>query len=369
MRMNKITLALTACCLSYASQGLASGSEYDSGDNSSYDKSSYEKSSYGNGGGHSTTYTESMTTTYNGKTTTTYYETTSDGSDDYSDDDSAKRLALRVAGKGYMYEKEVPDYDGDKKPDSAYCFDLEVKEIISGDVIGSATECWSEVTSEGDGSKLIGTTFLYLSGGLVVTRGQTTVQPVLQETKTYDGYTITHFTGASNDKNGIIKTSGDYAWNKGSVRASCLVDRSEYYESVGDGIYFDCLLVLDLKKFQPKYPYDWYRHHYYKDGQYHDKYDDSSDDQYGDDKYSDKYDDSSDDQYGDDKYSDKYDDSSDDKYGDDKYSDKYDDSSDDQYGDDKYSGKYDNSSDDSSGGKYDNKGKGKSDDKYKGSKS
>ncbi|MGF1700103.1 hypothetical protein L4D09_07295 [Photobacterium makurazakiensis] len=197
--------------------------------------------------------------------------------DSYGDEeDTSKRLAVRLIGSGDMYEGEVPDIDGDKYPDPAICFDVDVQNIADGEVIGSATDCLSEVTPDGEGLKLIGTTFFYLPDGLVVTRGLTTVQPVLQDTVTPEGQSITHITGASSDQNSVIKTSGDYWWHKGTARLSGMVDMSGFGGGVGDPIYFDCLFIIDLEKMKkPTYWKNWYRHHYYKDRRYDDRKDDN----------------------------------------------------------------------------------------------
>lgn len=199
-----------------------------------------------------------------------YHDDTDDEEHEYESGHEYKRKVLNLVGTGYMYEQDVPDIDGDKNPDPAMCFDVDLQDPTTGESIGYATDCLSEITGEGDGVKLIGTTYFYLSDGVIVTRGLTTVQPVLQETVTPNGNTITHITGASSDKNGVLKAYGDYAWHQGPVRLSGMVDLSQFSQSVGDPIHFDCLFTLKLKEVKYHWPhwYNWHRHHHYQDDRY-----------------------------------------------------------------------------------------------------
>ncbi|MEJ2762991.1 hypothetical protein VV869_03315 [Photobacterium sp. MCCC 1A19761] len=195
----------------------------------------------------------------------------------YDDSVHKQRLALNLVGLGYMYEMAVPDIDGDGQPDPAFCFDVDLKNAANGELIGTATDCLSNIEpGENGGVKLVGTTFFNLPNGQIVTRGLTTVQPVNQPTVTPDGEEITHITGASSDENGVIQTSGDYAWYHGTARLSGMVNLSQFDAGVGDPLYFDCLFLIDLEKhkFKHKYWERWYgkhdrKHHH----QHHEKYD------------------------------------------------------------------------------------------------
>ncbi|WP_299020193.1 hypothetical protein [uncultured Photobacterium sp.] len=234
MKMNKVALSLLAACIGFSGLSLASEREY----------SSYERTDESN---------EDRIKKY--KRDKDHYRKY------HPEVKDAGRLALNLVGRGNMYEKEVPDVTGDDQPDMASCFDVDLKNIEDGKVIGTATDCLSEIMEEGEGLKLIGTTFFNLPGGKIVTRGLTTVQPVLQDTTTPDGEEITHITGASGDKNSIIKATGKYHGLIGTVRLSGMVNLDDF-AGVDTPIYFDCLFVIDLKKIKGKHPY-W--HKWYKD--------------------------------------------------------------------------------------------------------
>ncbi|MCW8329735.1 hypothetical protein MD588_13035 [Photobacterium sp. SDRW27] len=306
-RMNKVALSVLAVCIGFSGFTIASSDKSNKKD--SYENSSYksDEKSKGKHKGNKHKYKDYYDY-YGYKSYKPYHE------------DTKQRLALNLVGKNYMYEKYVPDIDGDGYPDLASCFDVELKNIADGELVGTATDCLSDITpaGNGDGVKLIGTTFFNLPGGQIVTRGLTTVQPVLQPTVTPDGEYITHITGASSDKNSVLKATGDYEWLRGTVRLSGMVNLEKFSNTVGDPIFFDCLFIIDLKKVNRDHPYwnKWYKHYFYQD-YYAAHYGDDTDDS-GDDSYEDPYDDS-----GDDSYKDPYDDSDDDSY-----EDPYDDSKD-----------------------------------------
>ncbi|GAB3524115.1 hypothetical protein [Photobacterium alginatilyticum] len=314
MKMNKVALSVLTVCIGFSGFAVAS---YD--DNDSYDYSSYESDSYAStdtdSGEEYNSYDEPVDGSYDGYVDDSYDEPVEDSSDDsYEDDnteydtkdehsdykheehsgdddendaDSKQRLALNLVGKGDMYEMDVPDIDGDEQPDPAFCFDVDLKEIATGELVGTATDCLSNIEDGPNGGlQLVGTTFFKFPNGTIVTRGDTTVQPVNKPIVTPEGEEITHITGASSDENAVIKTSGDFAWYQGTVRLSGMVNLTDFGGGVGDPIFFDCLFVLNLEKIEFKRPYwyDWYKERYNRDHNWrhhgHRHYDDrdSSDD-------------------------------------------------------------------------------------------
>lgn len=268
MKMNKVALSALALCIGYSGFAIASYDKYGSYESDTYTSSDSDSSDKGD--------------SYKDKP---YDDTSDDSSDSYKEDDSdsKQRLALNLVGKGPMYESEVPDIDGDKQPDPAICFDVDLKNIADGELVGTATDCLSNIEpGENGGLKLVGTTFFNLPNGQIVTRGLTTVQPVNQTTITPDGEEITHITGASSDQNSVLKATGDYWWYRGTVRLSGMVNLSEFNGNVGDPMFFDCLFTIDLEKikFKHRHWYKWYKEHYYnrdynRDHHGHKKYDGS----------------------------------------------------------------------------------------------
>lgn len=304
MRMNKIALSVLAVCVGFSAGSLASGKyddDYDDDDRySSYsDSSSYDDKgdddSYSGSGSHS--YSSGYDSSDGGDYSGGGGYSSDDGSDDYKDedDDDKKRLALNLIGTGYMYPQTVPPLEKYGPPLDAICFDVELKNIHDGKNIGWATDCLSEITpdeSGGEGLSLIGTTFFYLPDGLLITRGDTTVQPALKPIVTAGGQTITHITGASSDENAVVKGYGEYQWHKGTVRLSGMVDLTNFEGNEGDPMFFDCLFVIDLKEYKPEFKswYDWYRYRYYRDSYYEEYHSDSYYGKDDDSGYDDSYD-------------------------------------------------------------------------------
>ncbi len=156
-------------------------------------------------------------------------------------------LVLNLVGIGEMYEDEVPDIDGDGVDDDAICFDVELFNAEDGRVIGTATDCLSQIENgDNGGLALVGTTYFYMHHGMLITRGRTTVQPTNHSTTTPSGQMITHITGASGTSNAILYGTDRFADSTGTVRLSGMVDMTYFEGNVGDPIAFDCLFVINL---------------------------------------------------------------------------------------------------------------------------
>lgn len=164
----------------------------------------------------------------------------------FADDKKGKQLVLNLVGTGNMYEGTVPDIDGDFIDDPAICFDVDLVDLKKQKVVGTATDCLSNITPMGTGLALVGTTYFNIKGETLVTRGNTTVQPVLHPTTIPDGQVITHTTGAAVTGNSIVAGTGRFANRTGTARLSGMVDMTNFTGMVGDPIYFNCLFIVDL---------------------------------------------------------------------------------------------------------------------------
>jgi len=152
-------------------------------------------------------------------------------------------IVVRLVGTAIGEDRIVPDIDGDGIDDQALCFDINLEDIKTGKIIGTATDCLSNVVEVGDGLSLVGTTtFDFNDGNQLVSRGITTVQPV-----TAGSQSVTHITGSISDvnENNILSGTGKYNDVSGQVRLSGAVNM----EPQDDGtlqIAFDCLFVISL---------------------------------------------------------------------------------------------------------------------------
>ena len=146
---------------------------------------------------------------------------------------------LHLVGTGVAYPGTVMDIDGDGEEDDALCFDIDLLDA-SGRIIGTATDCLSEINPVGDGMALVGTTIFNLPNGTFIARGYTTVQPLT----TTEPSPATHTTGAvpMPGANGVIHGTGAYRNFQAEVRLAGAVNLSRL-DSDGE-ITFDCLFSV-----------------------------------------------------------------------------------------------------------------------------
>ena len=77
---------------------------------------------------------------------------------DDSDDEIGSRIAVELVGTGEAFSSTVPDIDDDGVADEATCFTIDLIDLDSNEIIGDATDCLSNITPDGDGLRVIGTT-------------------------------------------------------------------------------------------------------------------------------------------------------------------------------------------------------------------
>ena len=162
-----------------------------------------------------------------------------------SDDDNNENLVqgfqvINLVGKAIGTTKMVPDIDGDGQDDLGNCFDLTIEDPYSGEIIGTGTDCLSNVTQVGDGLAIVGTAFFdFNDGSSVITRGLTSVRP-----KSHGSPDITHITGAIpiSSSNDILSGTGQFEGARGGVRLSGAVNMSKVQSD--NEITFNCLFVL-----------------------------------------------------------------------------------------------------------------------------
>jgi len=158
---------------------------------------------------------------------------------------SGRTLVLNLVGTGAMYIDTVPAAEGLGAVVEAWCFDVDLVDMKSGNTVGTATDCLDpsldgQKLSE-SGVGLIGTTYFNLPDGILAIQGRTTVQPRNWPTREF-----THVTGGNSAGNAVLYGTGAYAGVSGTARLSGMVDLSQFDESVGSPMAFDCLCVVEL---------------------------------------------------------------------------------------------------------------------------
>jgi hypothetical protein len=155
-----------------------------------------------------------------------------------------QRLLIKLLGYSEAY---VPDWDVPNAESDVVCQDMDLVDLQSNEVIGSATDCFSSINPDsGGGAGFTGTSFLHFPEGTIVSQGKFTAQPVLEETISSTGVPITAITGTAAEGNTIISGTGKYENVKGNVRVSGQINGEEYAFMPGDPIYFDCIFEIQL---------------------------------------------------------------------------------------------------------------------------
>jgi len=152
-------------------------------------------------------------------------------------------IVVRLAGTGQAYAGDELFEEFGLTPLGATCFDVDLVDAKTGNVIGTATDCLSSITPSAtdSGLMLTGTTFFYFPGGTLISQGMTTVQPVLHGSADF-----THITGAvpSPGDNSVVYGDGKFKKAAGPVRLSGAVNLGALNS---DGlITFDCVFIIDI---------------------------------------------------------------------------------------------------------------------------
>jgi hypothetical protein len=152
-------------------------------------------------------------------------------------------IAVRLVGSQNSYVSDgVFALYGITGPQS-HCWDFDMVDIKTGDLIGYATDCGALIGVVGDGWQVLGTTIFHFPGGTVASRAYTTVQPV-----THGSPLFTHITGAVplEGTNNVIYGDGNFQSAKGTVRFSGTGDFSLMDPVYGGVINIDCIFTLDI---------------------------------------------------------------------------------------------------------------------------
>ena len=152
-------------------------------------------------------------------------------------------IVVRLAGTGQAYAGDELFEEFGLTLLGATCFDVDLVDAKTGNVIGAASDCLSSITpsTTDSGLMLTGTTFFFFPGGTLISQGLTTVQPVLHGSANF-----THTTGAvpSPGDNSVVYGDGKFKKAAGPVRLSGAVNLGALNS---DGlITFDCVFIIDI---------------------------------------------------------------------------------------------------------------------------
>ena len=146
-------------------------------------------------------------------------------------------VALKGTAVGEMQRLETPS-----GPVDALCFEVDMIDVNTGEVVGRGVDCLTNVTPNGAGLSLIDYPIFEFPYGTIIAESPVSVRPV--EVPFPD---VTHLTGsfpAFAGENNIVFANGRFEGRTGSVRMSGGVDMSQL-ETLGQ-ITFNCIFVIDF---------------------------------------------------------------------------------------------------------------------------
>ena len=163
---------------------------------------------------------------------------------------ASKPIMLKVDGVGRMHPDTVQSSVNPRLSVPAMCFTVDLLDMSTGGVIGTATDCLSEmVPNVGDSGFLaIATTTFTTPEGSATVQGAVAVQP-LQNSALFlsdTGQEYTHMSGAIGSGNAIIASTGAFSGLRGTSRLSGLLNMGLFTTAEGDPVLFNCLFELHL---------------------------------------------------------------------------------------------------------------------------
>jgi len=153
-------------------------------------------------------------------------------------------IAIRLVGSQHSFPSNaVFAQYGITGPES-FCWDFDMIDVKTGDVIGYATDCGAIIGVVGEGLQVLGTTIFHFPGGTIASRVYTTLQPV-----THGSPLFTHISGAvpAEGTNNVIYGDGKFQSAAGTVRFSGTGDFSQMDLMYGGVINIDCIFTLDIE--------------------------------------------------------------------------------------------------------------------------
>jgi len=93
--------------------------------------------------------------------------------------DHGRPLILQLQGRAIGQTRTIPPIDPTRVTSEGNCFDVDLTDAMTGNSIGTATRCFTDVSPGNGGTVLTDTTFFRLQEGTIVSRSRTTVTPAL----------------------------------------------------------------------------------------------------------------------------------------------------------------------------------------------
>jgi hypothetical protein len=146
-------------------------------------------------------------------------------------------LVLQLKGYAFPTPRTIQLPEG---PVDALCYDVDIIDVATGEVIGRGTDCLYNMAGDGAGVTLNNATLFRLPGGNLLTLNHTGIQPH----SLIFGNDATHVTGAVPTEDNIVRGTGCYRGAEGIARLQGAVDMSQFAATGELGL--DCIFIIEL---------------------------------------------------------------------------------------------------------------------------
>jgi hypothetical protein len=157
--------------------------------------------------------------------------------------DHGRTLIVQLQGRAIGQTRTIPPLDPMKTATTGNCFDVDLTDAVTGNSLGKATRCFTDVHPGNGGTVLIDTTFFRLREGTIVSQSQTTVTPALDSSPD-----VVHIATAipAPSATTILPDAGSGAFKgvPGTTRLAGAMDTSQFRER--NEIGFNDIYIIRL---------------------------------------------------------------------------------------------------------------------------
>jgi hypothetical protein len=141
--------------------------------------------------------------------------------------DHGRTLIVQLKGTAIGQTRTIPPLDPTRAATTGNCFDVELTDAMTDNHIGTATRCFTNVTTVNGSTVLTDTTFFHLREGTLVSQSQTTVTPAFDSSPD-----VVHIATAipAPSATTILPDAGNGAFRNvpGTVRLAGAMDMSQF---------------------------------------------------------------------------------------------------------------------------------------------
>jgi hypothetical protein len=143
--------------------------------------------------------------------------------------ENGRMLVVQLKGKAIGETRSIPPIETTRTTSEGNCFEVDLTDVMTDKVIGTAMRCFTDINTVGDGMALTDTTFYRLREGTIVSRQRTIIQPAIDSSPD-----MTHIAMAipAPFANTVLADAGNGAFKgvSGSTRLAGAMDMRQFRE-------------------------------------------------------------------------------------------------------------------------------------------